>query len=285
MSSRIGIWFDGGGSFGFGNICRSQEISKELLCRGHKVVNVALSKKANKLSPLPIEKRGQADVVILDVPYAGDEEVQRAHDFGAAVIALDYEGSVAPEAIISLHDIRNRPKDSKFYVGLEFAIIRSDLRAIKNNKTTNADVVVILGGGDSKELASEIVRKLPQVPVCLVQGPNAKPLKIKRKELRILLNPPDLPQLMSGCQWAVTSGGTTMLEMLHLGKAVHVVPKTEAERVFAKIFLREKALLGLGLENLRVPEANRIKSCERKGPSLIDGLGANRIVKIIEKFL
>lgn len=285
MGSQIGIWFDGGGRFGFGNICRIQEISKELSCRGHKVVNVALSKKANELCSVPIGQRGKADVVLLDVPFAGDEEVQRAHDLGAAVVALDYEGSVAPEVIISLHDIRNRPKESRFYVGLEFAIIRADLQAIKNSKTTNGDVVVILGGGDSREFASEIVRRLPRVPICLVQGPNAKPLKIMRKDLRILLSPPNLPQLMSGCQWAVTSGGTTMLEMLHLGKAVHVVPRTEAESVFAKIFLEKKALLGVGLENLSVPGANRKKLCERKGPSLIDGLGANRIVKIIEEFL
>lgn len=283
--SRIGVWFDGGGQFGFGNICRSGEIAKELTRRGHEVINVALSAKARQLCPRPLGERRQVDAVLLDVPYSGNEEVRRAHDLGAAVIALDYEGTVAPEAIVSLHDIRERPKCARFYVGAEFAIIRSDIREIKGTKIDGEYVLVVLGGGDCEGLSSKIVRRLASASLCLVQGPNAKPVEIRRENLRVLQNPPELPQLMAGCRWAITSGGTTMLEMLYLGKATHVVPRTEAEKIYAQSFLGKHSLLGIGLENLSEPEVRLKNSCERKGPVLIDGHGAERIAKIVEEFL
>ena len=283
--SRIGIWFDGGGHFGCGNICRSEELAKELKRRGHEVSNVALSKEARQICSNPVSDRGHADVVLLDVPYPGDQEVRRAHDLGAAVLALDYEGTVAPEAIVSLHDIRERPSAAKFYVGVEFAIIRSEIRAIKTAETTGEEVLVVLGGGASQELFSKIVRKLPATSLCLVQGPNAKPLGIVRKNLRVLQNPPELPQLMGGCRWAVTSGGTTMLEMLYLGKATHVVPRTEEEKKFAHSFANKESLLGIGLQKLSEPRGEVKKSCERKGPALIDGHGAERIADIVEELL
>lgn len=283
--SLVGIWFDGGGKFGYGNISRSLELAKELSRRGHEIVNVPLSKKASKLCAAPFGKRGVADVVFLDVPYAGDEEVRRAHDFGASVLALDYEGSIAPEAIVSLHDIRNRPKDSRFYVGLDFAIIRSEIQAVKKKKFPLTDVLVVLGGGDHQGLFAKIVRRMPSVPFCLVQGPNGKALKIRGKNLKILKNPVELPQLMAGCQWAVTSGGTTLLEMLYLGKAVHVVPRNEAERVFARQFLEKEALLGLGLEQLGKPAPIHKKICEKKGPTLIDGRGVERVADIVENLI
>ncbi len=76
-----------------------------------------------------------------------------------------------------------------------------------------------------------------------------------------------------------------MLEMLCLGKAVHVVPRTEAEQLFAQRFASEGALLGLGLDSLGLPSLTRIEACERRGSQLIDGKGTERIVREIEALL
>lgn len=283
--SRIGIWFDGGGQFGFGNICRSGEMARELARRGHEVFSVALSPKARGLCSRPMEDRGRADVVVLDVPYPGNEEVRRAREFGAKVVALDYEGSEAPEAVVALQGGRLMPAGTRCHVGIEFAIIRSEFRAVKGAAGNIGEVLVILGGGDFQGLSHEIARKLPSVPLCIVQGPNAGTLQIERDNVRVLQSPSALPELMSECPWAVTSGGTTMLEMLHLGKATHVVPRTVAETKFARQFLEKGALLGLGLEDLCEPGYGQRRSCERKGPELVDGHGAERIADIVEEFL
>jgi len=283
--SRIGIWFDGGGCFGFGNICRSTEMARELAARGHEVSSVPLSVKAKSLSSLQPEDRGPADVILLDVPYPGGEEVIRAHEFGAKVVALDYEGDQAPEVVISLQDGRSMPVGTRRHVGIEFAIIRSELRAAKVSRAEGGEVLVILGGGDSEGLSNEIAQRLPAVPLCIVQGPNGVTLQVQRENVRVLQNPSCLPELMSGCPWAVTSGGTTMLEMLFFGKATYIVPKTSAETAFAQKFLNKGVLLGMGLEELRKPTPDQILTCEMKGPEMIDGRGAERIARIVEEFL
>lgn len=283
--SRIGIWFDGGGRFGFGNICRSSELARELVARGHEVSSVPLSVKAKTLSFCQPEDRAPADVVLLDVPYAGGEEVIRAHGFGAKVVALDYEGDESPEVVISLQDGRSMPMETRRHVGIEFAIIRSELRAAKVSGANGGEVLVILGGGDSEGLSNEIARRLPAVSLCIVQGPNAETLQAERENVRVFQNPSCLPELMSGCSWAVTSGGTTMLEMLYFGKAIHVVPRTPAETAFAQKFFNSGALLGLGLEELREPAPDQMLFCQKKGPKMIDGRGAERIADIVEEFL
>ena len=260
-------------------------MARELAGRGHEVFSVALSRKAASLCSRPVKNRGRADVVLLDVPYPGDEEVRRAREFGAKVVALDYEGGEVPEAVVALQGGRPMPRGTRCHVGIEFAIIRSELRAVKDAGAKGGEVLVILGGGDSEGFANEIARRLPAVPLCVVQGPNAGTLQAERENVRVLQNPSCLPELMSGCPWAVTSGGTTMLEMLFFGKATHVVPRTSAETAFAQKFLKKGALLGVGLENLREPEVEQRRFCERKGPELIDGRGAERIADIVEEFL
>ena len=283
--SRVGIWFDGGGQFGFGNICRSAEMARELAARGHDVLSVPLSGKAKSLSPSRAVDRGRVDVVLLDVPYSGGEEVIRAHALGAKVVALDYEGEEAPDVVVSLQDSRPMPIQTRRHVVVEYAIIRTELRAAKGAVCKSGDVLVVLGGGDSEGLSNEIARRLHEVPLCVVQGPNAGTLQAGRENVRVLQNPSCLPELMSGCPWAVTSGGTTMLEMLYFGKAIHVVPRTAGETEFAQQFLKKGALLGVGLEALREPTADHMLSCERRGPELIDGCGAHRIADIVEEFL
>lgn len=87
---------------------------------------------------------------------------------------------------------------------------------------------------------------------------------------------------MAGCAWAVTTGGTTMLEMLCLGKAVHVVPRTVPEEQFARRFEQKGSLLGMGLEKLSVPNDTRITACEKRGPEIVDGQGCQRIASLIK---
>lgn len=260
-------------------------MAREFARRGHQVSAVPLSSRAASICQHKVAYPEVSDMVLLDVPYPGDEAVRRAREMGAQVVALDYEGLVAPEAVISLQKGRSVPSGAQFYVGIEYAIIREELRLAKSAQGATDEVLVVLGGGDFQGLSLEVARRLPSVPLCIVQGPAAEHLKIERDRLRVLHSPTELPQLMSQCAWAVTSGGTTMLEMLFLGKAVHVVPRTEDEERFARQFGNKGAIIGEGLEDLRVPEATQKRSCEAMGPKLIDGRGAQRIAVIVEGLL
>lgn len=284
--SRIEMWFDGGGPYGFGNVRRSAELAQTLIQRGHDVRCVPLSERAATLSPLPCSTEdGAAEIIVLDVPYPGDALVEKAHSAGARVLALDYDGEAAPELVISLQNVRRVPSQSRSRCGVEYAIIREEIHTLGTSHQSSQEVLIIVGGGDQDGLTGRILARLPDLQVCIVQGPAGSPLDLKREGLRIVTHPPDLPRLMARCAWAVTTGGTTMLEMLCLGKAIHVVPRTEAEQAFAQRFQDQGALLGLGLESLRPPTPECRLECEKRGPQLVDGKGCERIAIEIETSL
>jgi spore coat polysaccharide biosynthesis predicted glycosyltransferase SpsG len=282
---RIEVWFDGGGGYGLGNIRRSGELAACLRHRGHEVGYVPLSNRAALLSSMECGTRMKASMILLDVPYAGDVWVRTAHESGARVLALDYDGEEAPEYVISLQNVRRVPTRSRAFFGVKYAIIRQEIRQLGTHHHASDEILVILGGGDKDGLVEEVMERLPGRPLCVVQGPLGRILQIERERTRVLANPQNLPEIMSGCAWAVTTGGTTLLEMLCLGKAVHVVPRTPAEEAFAAYFHKRGAVLGCGVESIREPPAADLLRCMRAGPSLIDGSGSQRIVCAVEALL
>lgn len=287
--SRVGIWFDGGGKFGFGNIRRSFEMAHLLLARGHQLVVVPLSDESRRLCPrtdLHVDAvKTAVDIVLLDVPYDGDAQVRHAREFSSKIVALDYQGNLSPDVVIALQRTPPMPVGARFHIGIEYAIIRSELRAVKAECNDGNDVLIVVGGGDTEGLAAEIALRLRGLSLCVVQGPNGGLSPCGSDNVRVLESPSNLPALIAQCKWAVTTGGTTMLEMLHLGKATFVIPRTEAEERFARYFLERDALLGLGLAELREPRYEERRRCQVRGPQLIDGQGAERIAAIVEALL
>lgn len=281
--NTVSLWFDGGGRYGFGNIRRSLELGRFLKNQNLEVDYVPLSTEAAALAKTEINPRRRAGVIILDVPYLGDVWVREARRWSARILALDFEGNEAPDTVISLQSFRSFPASSKAECGVQFAIIREEIRNSFFSRTEGDEIIVILGGGDQGEITTQIVEKLTGFPVCLVQGPLARPIAISTPKLRVLVDPPELPRLMASCRWAVTSGGTAMLELLHLEKAVHVVPRTEAEHAFAQRFLDKDAIAGIGIDTLQPPTLRQMASCGLLGRQIVDGKGCERIAAEIKK--
>lgn len=281
---KISMWFDGGGAFGFGNVKRSQELGAYLASKGNEVGFHPLSERAEALMAVPISCMSAPDLIVLDVPYPGDQVLKNARHTGAKVLALDYEGDLAPDLVVSLQSVRQLPKDCKALSGVEYAIIREEIRRLGSSHSKTGDVLVIVGGGDMDGLSVRIAEALadccPQLTV--IQGPAGGKLNGLPSHVKVVIDPADLPERMAACAWAVTTGGTTMLEMLCLGKAVHVISRTPAEEQFAQRFVQAETLLGLGLNTLAVPASERIAACEKRGPQIVDGQGCQRIASLIK---
>ena len=284
--SKIAIWFDGGGAFGFGNIRRSRELGDALALRGHEVILTPRSGRAGQLCVATGDQGVSPDLIVLDLPYNGDAAVEKARGSGAKVVALDFEGTLPPDLVISLQAVRPCPQSSRALCGVKYAIVRREIRLAGLSEGQTDEILVVVGGGDTGDLTHRIVERLPKTPVCVVQGPaGTSMLACERKDLHVVFSPPDLPQRMARCTWAVTTAGTTLLELLYLGKAVHAVPRSGAELLFVRQFQERGALLGADLATLGTPSRERIKECERLGPQLVDGLGCERIIAEIENIL
>jgi spore coat polysaccharide biosynthesis predicted glycosyltransferase SpsG len=146
----------------------------------------------------------------------------------------------------------------------------------------------MIGGGDQSglgERAANIVHDR-RCKVELIDGPLATPgSKPLPAGIARVKSPEDLAQRMASCNWAVTSGGGAMLEMLCLGKPVHVIPRTVHEELLARLVLERGGLLGIGFPTLAVPSSETHALVSARARRLVDGKGAERIVDSARQFL
>lgn len=289
---NIALMFDGGGSYGIGNIVRSAELASRLRRRGHAVSLLPQSPRAATFASCPYSSASApapgCDWAVIDTPYVGDACLARAKASATRVLGLDYEGLESPDVVLGLRQSGPKPPPlARAKSGLEYAIIRQDLiDAGREPRGPEEGILVLLGGGDSGTLLDAILRKLMCLPekITVVQGPNGSDLSSPHPGVSALRAPKNLARIMADCRWAVTGGGTSMLELMHMGKAVHVVPRTEAEACFSHEIFNKGVLLGLGVDTLAAPPREIAQAKGRNAATLIDGQGCERIAATMENF-
>jgi spore coat polysaccharide biosynthesis predicted glycosyltransferase SpsG len=285
----IEIVCDGGSRWGLGHLRRSQTLAHALSARGHDVRIRPLSDEADAQLDTALTRAeraggGHLRVRVIDLPYEGDQQCEAAHGSGAAVVGLDYQGESDPDVSIDLHPRDSAPRARSRLVGLDFAMIRPDV--VRAAQRTRQGVVVMLGGADVTHSSDTVAVRLQEAgeDVTVVRGPAARPAR-SAGAYRTLQAPPNVADIMASAAWAVTNGGTTMLEMLCLGTAVHVLPQTADEDAFARYVLRQGGLLGVGLADLSPPTPEQRRAATERGPVLVDGRGAARVADVVEGML
>ena len=97
-----------------------------------------------------------ADEILVVDSNSTDNTVALAQAAGARVLALDYEGEGAPELVVSLQAVRGLPPSARHFVGIEYAVVRSEFRRVKKAGNVSGPVLVLLGGGASAEYSARI---------------------------------------------------------------------------------------------------------------------------------
>ena len=227
-------------------------------------------------------------IQVLDLPYEIQPWIDRANKKNIPTIALDYFGDARATSTISIYEHLIPPPEGQRFVGFEYALIRSEILQFAPAEI-GSGIIVMIGGSDLNQVGESIALRLRDAGkyVYLIQGPVIKEnYAMDLQNVTVLHDPKNLESCMASCEWAVTNGGGSMMEMMCLGKAVHVVPQTKDELLLAKIAFDKGALLGIGLDKLRVPTLKEIKQVGEQARKLVDGQGVNRVidqVKIIER--
>jgi len=286
-SKLIEILCDGG-SAGFGHLSRCSSLGRALRERGHRVRVCAVSEQGRSLLPPSPQDPGPASLLVLDLPQNVDETLGEAESLGIPAVALDYAGPKRPALTISVLERARPPFQAKRLSGLDYAIVREDVRRLRP-APQGSGVLVVIGGGDVRNDGIEAVRGLAycRESVTWVQGPCRRDEAASNppEGVRVLSSPENLPQLMAQCRWAVANGGTTMMELLCLGKPVHVLSQTSAEEEFARPLLERGALLGMGPGPLREPSLELASRVSAQASRVIDGCGIDRICSALESLL
>jgi spore coat polysaccharide biosynthesis predicted glycosyltransferase SpsG len=287
----VRIICDGGGRLGFGNLRRSATLGAEFKRRGFDVRVEAVSEQGRRLLPQSPSDNGEADLWLLDIPYNGDAWVVGGREHKRPVAALDFQGDESPDLVVSLFPRgtwRGAGAGGKHHlVGLAYAIIDPAIVRI-SPAPIGKGVLVVIGGGDRDGLGERAALALYERgwSVTLIDGPLAAstlpnlPPEIVRSSC-----PPDLAIRMASSAWGVTSGGGAMLEMMCLGKPVHILPRTAHEWALAQFVYQRGAALGIGLEAITSMDGRNCQAVSSRARVLVDGQGACRIVDAVMTLL
>jgi spore coat polysaccharide biosynthesis predicted glycosyltransferase SpsG len=285
---RIDILCDGDEKIGFGHVRRAQALAAQLMRHGMLVRVMGSSLLSSAMLPAVAGDDSAPAITIFDTPLNIDDKMSSCAGKGQLTIALDYFGEALPDVNIAVFAHKTVRAKRLAHVGFEYILIRdeiSDLRTPTFSGRTDR-VMVMVGGGDVLGQGHLAAHALEQAgcTVTLIQGPYAV-IPQQRSDYQVCVNPSNLPELFAGSDWAVTSGGVSLFEGLCLGKAVHVLPQTKAEERIARHVDSQVGLLGIGLESLRAYSVREVVKVAHKGPHLVDGLGAQRVSKIVMSLL
>jgi len=279
----IEIITDGSPAIGYGHLRRSTTLSWNLKSSGHQVRVVKASADPDEIMPEAPSDEGIPDRTVIDLPYSGDPWIDRNKFPGTKFIGMDFSGSVRPDAIISIIDRNMSPECLNRFSGLEYAIIRNDIRRLAP-AGEGKGIIVCIGGGDLLGIGVEISASLAVKfdAVTLIEGPLVNPSENRSDQFQIIQNPDDFADRLAGCLWAVTNGGSLMMEMMCMGKPVHVVPQTPQEEELSNYVFSLGGILGVGRYNISPPGAQQIQEVSEIARNLVDGHGPDRIIRIIE---
>lgn len=283
----IEILCDGGGAAGFGHLRRSAALGRELARRGHPVRVKALSEEGSRLLGDVPGDSGEAFLMILSLPGSHAEPMARARERGVPVLALDYAGPEEADLTLSVAELRRSAASRPRRAGLEYAMVREEIRALRG-AAAGGGVVVMIGGGDQLGVgarAAEWAAGLGET-VTLIEGPcRPRPYDARHPSISVLRDPSDLPRRMAACRWAIVSGGGSMLEMMCLGKPSFALPQTPGEALLAESAARAGGVLGIGETSLRRPDSDELARVSAAASKAVDGRGLDRIAAAAEELL
>jgi len=280
-ASFVQLIADGSATYGYGHISRSREVADAFSESGFEVEYINLLERPSA----QLTDHGRSGLTVIDLPYPDDTWLNSARQRGNKVIGLDYLGQGSPDCLIRMNQPLTEIPCARLLFGLEYAIIR---KSIRDATASRGDYVLVsIGGADvgNHGLATAATLSALGLKAILVRGPLSGRVENTFTNVTVVESPPDFPGLLARSSWVVSNGGTTMVEAMSLGKAVHVIAQTSEEERFARPLHNSGLLLGVGSHHLRAPTEDEITSTGFRAQNAVDARGSERIVKLGQQLL
>jgi UDP-2,4-diacetamido-2,4,6-trideoxy-beta-L-altropyranose hydrolase len=313
-------WNDAGGEAIFLTSCRLPALNARLAEEGARVETLvaAPGSEEDTEETRQAAHRLRAHWVVLDGDYYSGGFQRSVRRDGLRVLAIDdygHAGHYAADLVLNqnLHANEDLYQDREPYTGLllgtRFALLRREFREWRGwtheVPESARKVLVTLGGTDPDGVTLKVIEAIAQVrlmgleAVIVVGAGNPRLGEVKALAraaagtVRVRTDVTDMPKLMAWADVAVAAGGTTTWEraLLGLPSLVIVLADNQKELVEAS----EQTGIGWNLgphQELSVPaladalrrllvDAPARGAMARRGPELIDGLGANRVLRFL----
>lgn len=195
---------------------------------------------------------------------------------------------------------------TKFLLGPFYALLRREFRQGPRPRKASAPVrrlLLTLGGSDPDNYTLRVLTALEQVPgpldITVVAGAHnhhgsalARAARVSCHEVRLLKAPMDMARLMAEADLAIAGGGATMWELLHLGVPSLFLCLADNQKPAVAALGRQGFPVCLEPHRLSPGEltamleeflqnAPRRRHLVRLGRGLVDGRGAERVVRLM----
>lgn len=240
-------------------------------------------------------------VVVLDSYEFTHDFIRSVGSEGTSVVLLDDNGFtehsdvdlVINQNIHASTDLYPRLAPDRLLLGLRFALIRDEVRAIGKQRhlrtlTDSRKVIVAVGGTDILGLAPRIAAQLIDQIKCKITVAGSKvPEGCEPTE-------PDIACALSRADLAIIGAGTTMWEALFLGTPVlalvvadnqsQAALRAESDDLISSVDCRSLQSVSEILEVSKEMLTQKVKMATRsmRGMSVVDGEGVGRVANAIE---
>ncbi len=259
-------------------------------------------------------------IILVDSYYVTDTYLKSLREFGRTVLLDDMQQNAYPvDVVINYNAFADAAVYEKLYqgtntrrlVGSRYVPIREQF-LYKHYQVSDIvkNILITTGGGDRDNIAGRILQQifeinhLQEVNYHLITGrynphfQELKRLEASEPKLHIHYDVKDMAAFMSGCDLAITAGGTTIYELAAIGVpficfsyAENQEPLTEyigRQHIagFAGAYHREALGTLSRIKQLFADYCTRRElrnMCYEKERTLIDGLGAQRLAENIWK--
>jgi len=307
----ICIFTEGGTEYGYGHISRCCALYDEFVKRGNTCVLYVAGDA--RLSGEYVWKSVEwRDISVLqglrlsglfavaDSYRAGLEIYEYIAKASAGVLFFDDEMRLdypAPCTILNASFFAEKMpypkhKDINYLFGERFTVLRSAFNPCNFEKHKREGVLITMGGSDTANITPGLLqalrKKKPELPVKIVagQGYRNEHLIIKDNFIEIIKNASaeKIRDSMLSCEVAFTAGGQTAYELLATKTPmfVFVVAENQAEGI--KAFIDFGVIKRVYFPNdIQRAVDDYLSESLSEVPSLIDGKGAERVCREVEK--
>ncbi len=308
-------WQDAGGRAVFAMAEATSAIQSRLTAESCEVVSLShtagSAEDASQTIALADERK--SDWMVVDGYQFGGEYQSALKRTGRKVLFIDDNGHaehysadlVLNQNAYACEDLyRNREAGTELLLGLQYAMLRREFRVwreLRRDNVGGGKVLVILGGSDPANLMLRVVEALEYVRLATLDativlgGSNPHTLELESAvakaevRLRLLRNVTSMPEVMAWADIAVSSAGTTALELAFMGVPTILVTVADNQRSNARACAKLEIALNLGdlaqaspvqlaaaVREL-IADSGRRTRMTHKARTLVDGLGAERV--------
>jgi UDP-2,4-diacetamido-2,4,6-trideoxy-beta-L-altropyranose hydrolase len=309
---------DAGGRAIFAMAEATPAVEERLRSEGFEVTRVAgpVGSARDAEETRRLAREGSASWVIVDGYWFGAEYQTGLKSHGLKVLFIDDNGHAGPySADLVLNQnaharaalYRSREPSTRLLLGPRFAMLRREFTSRcdwnRDTPVLARRVLVTMGGSDPDNVTEKVLQAIlgePGLDATVVVGGSNPHLPRLRKlvadaqrDVQLVENATNMPELMANSDVAISGAGTTGLEMCFMGLPALLIVLAENQHAAAEELNRRGVAIRVGegaeiqpstlsprLIHLVNSQDDR-KTMSERGRELIDGRGTERVMRAL----